>query len=186
MIGYLVGTLISKDSKTITVLAGQVGYRVSVAAPVHLQLAANQEVKLFISTVVREDDIHLYGFLTQEEQRVFEVVTSVSGVGPSIAMRLLGALPPDRLVAALQKSDVATIEAIPGIGKKTAARLIVELAEALDVANMQSGSGLHEQVKDALQNLGYSQKEAQRMTAGLPAEGDVADMLRAALRNRSS
>jgi len=180
MIGYLAGTILEINDKGLTVVVGGVGYRVLV--PVHLlqKVKTGEEIELYTSQVVREDAISLYGFSTADERRFFEKVTSISGVGPGIGLRLIGAYQLEELADAIRSNNVAKLQAIPGIGHKTASRIIVDLAQTIEGLFSPTSAVLN-QVRDALTQLGYTQKEALEMTASLPSEGSAEELLRQAL-----
>ncbi|GAA4729411.1 Holliday junction branch migration protein RuvA [Pedococcus ginsenosidimutans] len=155
-----------------------------------------REATLATTLVVREDSLTLYGFASDEERDIFEQVQTVSGVGPRLALAMLSVLAPDRLRAAVTGSDLATLTKVPGIGKKGAERIVLELrdkigmpsgaAGATPAAPTTAGPSWRDQVTDALTGLGYSGKQAEdavaAVAASAPAEANVSEMLRAALR----
>lgn len=140
MIAYLRGTLLEKSAGTLIVLAGGVGYEVDVPISTYSALPdAGQEISLRIYTKVSEDAISLYGFLTAIEKRAFEKLISVGGIGPSLAVKVLSGIAVESLVACLRGGDVVSLTRIPGIGKKTAERMIVELRDKIE--DLPSGPG---------------------------------------------
>jgi Holliday junction DNA helicase RuvA len=185
MIGYLAGTIKEINDKGVTVVVAGVGYRVMV--PVHLlqKVQSGQDIELYTSQVVREDSITLFGFGTADERRFFEKIINISGIGPGTGLRLIGAYQLDELADAIRTNNVAKLEAIPGIGKKTASRIIIDLATTVE-GLLSPASAVLNQVRDALTQLGYSQKEALELTADLPAEGSPEQLLRAALTRTKS
>ncbi len=172
MIAYLRGTLLEKAAGTVIVLAGGVGYEVDVPISTYTALPdPGLEVNLRIYTKVSEDAISLYGFLTAIEKRAFERLISVSGIGPSLAVKVLSGIAVESLVACLRGGDVASLTRIPGIGKKTAERMIVELKDKMD--DLPSGPGatirkesnlspLEQDVLSALINLGSNAAAAEQ------------------------
>jgi Holliday junction DNA helicase RuvA len=176
MIAHLRGRLISKHPNQAIVEAGGVGYDVTISVPTFSELPAlNVEVSLFIHTHVREDALALFGFLRAGERQLFERLLSVSGIGPKLAITILSGMPADAMVAAIKGNNVAGLTRIPGIGKKTAERMVLELRDKLDAFGVPadaitSASPVEEDVISALVNLGYQRPMAQRALAKL---GDV-------------
>ena len=159
-------------------------------------LRRGQEASLATTLVVREDSLTLYGFGTHDERDVFEQVQTVSGVGPRLALAMLAVLDPDRLRAAIGSGDVAALTTVPGIGKKGAERLVLELRDKLGMprgagsgtsaAPVGAGTAWRSQVSEALVGLGWSAKQADDAVATVArdagADPSVSDLLRAALR----
>jgi Holliday junction DNA helicase RuvA len=168
MIGHLRGKLIYKQPGQAIVEAAGVGYNVTISIPTFTALPAlGAESALHIYTVVREDQIALFGFLEREEKRLFERLITVSGVGPKLAVTILSGLSSERTVQAIRGQDHAQLTRIPGVGKKLAERLVVELKDKLDdfaVAPTQvSVKGVAvEDVLSALVNLGYQRPAAEK------------------------
>jgi holliday junction DNA helicase RuvA len=168
MIAHLRGRLFSKQPGQAIVEAAGVGYDVTISVPTFTALPGEgAEVSLFIHTHVREDALALYGFMDRNEKRLFERLITVSGVGPKLAITILSGLNPERTVAAIRAQDHATLTLIPGVGKKLAERLVVELKEKLEdlavapVAQKQLAPAA-EDVLSALVNLGYQRPAAQK------------------------
>src|SRR5512135_2044414 len=133
MIAHLRGRLISKHPNQAIVETGGVGYDVTISVPTFSELpSAGQEVALYIHTHVREDAIALFGFLRAEEKQLFEKLISVSGIGPKLAITILSGMPTADMVSAIRGNDVARLTRIPGIGKKTAERMVLELRDKLE------------------------------------------------------
>ena len=133
MIAHLRGRLLAKYPQQAIIEAGGVGYDVVISVPTFSALPAEgTEVALFIHTHVREDTLALYGFLNREEKRVFERLITVSGVGPKLAVTIQSGLSTERLVGAIRGQDHATLSQIPGIGKRLAERLVVDLKDKLE------------------------------------------------------
>jgi Holliday junction DNA helicase RuvA len=168
MIAHLRGRLFSKQPGQAIVEAGGVGYDVVISIPTFTALPAEgAEVSLHIHTQVREDLIALFGFLDLNEKRLFERLITVSGVGPKLAVTILSGLSPERTVAAIRASDHATLVHIPGVGKKLAERLVVELKDKLEdmaaaAPAVVSAGPAAEDVLSALVNLGYQRPAAQK------------------------
>ena len=133
MIAHLRGRLLSKHPNQAIVETGGVGYDVTISVPTFSELpASGHDVALFIHTHVREDAIALFGFLRAEEKQLFEKLISVSGIGPKLAITILSGMPTLEMVSAIRGNDVARLTRIPGIGKKTAERMVLELRDKLD------------------------------------------------------
>ncbi|HUY64454.1 MAG TPA: Holliday junction branch migration protein RuvA [Acidimicrobiales bacterium] len=193
MIGWLQGRLLARMADGEVLLdVGGVGYRVSVPSPLLATVGAEgDEVALHVHTHVREDAIILYGFATVDDRRCFEALLSAHGVGPALALSVLSALSPVELVRAVVEEDLDVLCAVPGVGRKTAARLVIDLRSRLSVPDL-SGSGVpgaapadaepRRDVRAALAELGYGPDEIRRALAGVPGEGAVEDLLRQALR----
>jgi Holliday junction DNA helicase RuvA len=168
MIAHLRGRLLSKQPQQAIVEAAGVGYDVAISVSTYTSLPAEgAEVSLHIHTQVREDTLALYGFLDRNEKRIFERLITVSGVGPKLAITIQSGLPSDRLVTALRAQDHATLTRIPGVGKKLAERLVVELKDKLEdmaaAAPAVAAAGpAAEDVLSALVNLGYQRPSAQK------------------------
>lgn len=168
MIAHLRGRLFSKQPGQAIVEAAGVGYDVVISVPTFTSLPAEgAEVSLHIHTQVREDTLALYGFLDLKEKRLFERLITVSGVGPKLAVTILSGLNPESTVTAIRGQDHATLTRIPGVGKKLAERLVVELKDKLEdmavapVAVVSAGPA-GEDVLSALVNLGYQRPAAQK------------------------
>ena len=168
MIAHLRGRLFSKQPGQAIVEAAGVGYDVVISIPTFTSLPAEgAEVSLHIHTQVREDTLALYGFLDLKEKRLFERLITVSGVGPKLAVTILSGLNPESTVTAIRGQDHATLTRIPGVGKKLAERLVVELKDKLEdmavapVAAVSAGPA-GEDVLSALVNLGYQRPAAQK------------------------
>jgi Holliday junction DNA helicase RuvA len=183
MIGYLEGTVQARLSHGVVVLtAGGVGYQVRLPTPVLARLmeTGGEVVRLFVSTVVRPDDIALYGFDGPDGKALFEMLTSVSGIGPKLALALLSAMSPGEAVEAIVVQDVARLSSVPGIGKKTAARVCLELSEKLRQRPLEagelpagavaaaSGPGGQDELVSALTNLGFPEKDVLAVLRRLP------------------
>jgi Holliday junction DNA helicase RuvA len=170
MIAHLRGRLISKRPNQAIVETAGVGYDVTITVPTFSDLPSEgADVALHIHTHVREDALALYGFLHAEEKQLFERLIQVSGIGPKLAITILSGMPAVEMVAAIRGSEIARLTRIPGIGKKTAERMVLELREKL--AGFGAGpvaapvSPVEEDVLSALVNLGYPRPAAERAVA---------------------
>jgi Holliday junction DNA helicase RuvA len=193
MIAHLRGLLFSKQPGQAIVEAGGVGYDVVISIPTYTALPAEgAEVSLHIHTQVREDLLALFGFLDLREKRLFERLITVSGVGPKLAVTILSGLNPEMTVTAIRGQDHATLTRIPGVGKKLAERLVVELKDKLEdmavapVAVVSAGPA-GEDVLSALTNLGYQRPAAQKAIESAVAKDkelgqDFDALFRAALK----
>ncbi len=167
MIAHLRGRLISKHPNQAIVEAGGVGYDVVITVPAFSELpATGAEVALHIHTHVREDALALYGFLRAEEKQLFEKLITVSGIGPTLAVKILSGVATADLVGAIRGNDLARLTKIPGIGRKTAERMCVELRDKLEgfgeAQAVVSHSADEEDVISALTNLGYQRALAEK------------------------
>lgn len=173
MIGHLRGTVLEKHPNQVIVEATGVGYEIQIPISTYTSLPdTGSAVSLRIHTHVREDALLLFGFSTQEEKTVFERLISVSGIGPKLAITVLSGLPTADLVTAIRNGDVQTLVRIPGVGKKTAERIVLELKDKLlsigpAAKGIPAGTGasafsvLERDVLSALQNLGCSRPAAE-------------------------
>src|ERR1700758_5026184 len=192
MIAHLRGKLIHKEPGQAIVEAAGVGYDVVISVPTFTSLpSVGLETSLHIHTQVSEDQIALFGFLDGEEKRLFERLFTVSGVGPKLAIKMLSGLSPERTVQAIRAQDHATLTRIPGVGKKLAERLVVELKDKLeDMAAAPVGGSAGpaaEGVLSALVNLGYQRPGAQKAIESAVAKNKAAgesfdELFRAALQ----
>ena len=167
MIAHLRGRLIAKHPNQAIVEASGVGYDVTISVPTFSDLpGVGTEVALHIHTHVREDAIALFGFLRPEEKQLFEKLISVSGIGPKLAITILCGMPTPDLVSAIRGNDVARLTRIPGIGKKTAERMVLELRDKLEhfgaAPAAPPATAVEEDVISALVNLGYQRGVAER------------------------
>lgn len=165
MIAHLRGTLLAKTPQSVIVEAAGVGYEVAISIPTYSGLPAlGAEISLHIYTHVREDALALFGFVDVAEKRLFEKLFSVSGIGPKLALTVLSGLSPEKLVAAIRSHDHVTLTRIPGIGKKTAERVVLELKDKLEEMGPSVLAGVSapaaEDVISALVNLGYQRPAA--------------------------
>jgi Holliday junction DNA helicase RuvA len=204
MIGSLRGLLLDRDFGEVLVEVGGLGHRVTVTPNTSLDLGEVGEVVfVHIHHHVREDAVTLYGFSTKDERTCFEALISAHGVGPALALAILSVHSPAQLRLALASDDVAALCLVPGVGKKTAARLLVELKSKLDLPDVVDLTALADaaagrdsagrngaprpanvlaDVRDALGGLGYDTDEIRDVLGRLPSEGDAAELVRQALK----
>ena len=188
MIGFLRGEVAARDPEGCTIDVGGVGYRLQCSATTLAQIpSAGASTLLWTHLHVREDALTLYGFATEAERTMFEALISVTGVGPRVALQMCSAFGADSLRRALVTEDVTGLSSVPGIGKKTAARIVLELKEKLALPDLEvvaPGGEMTAQARSALENLGYSAPEVRAALAELvPAPGDgLEDVVREGLR----
>jgi Holliday junction DNA helicase RuvA len=192
MIAQLSGRLLRKQPQEVVVDVGGVGYRVTIPLSTFYRLGeAGSDVRLLVHTHVREDVLALFGFLTDAEQELFERLIDVSGVGPRLAVNILSGIEAPELVEALRTADVARLTRIPGVGRKTAERLALELKDKLKGLPAEgpvpqpAGRGLEDDLVSALLHLGYTRPEAQRGVERALAQdrdGPFEELLRRTLR----
>jgi Holliday junction DNA helicase RuvA len=188
MIAHLRGKLISRHPNDVIVETMGVGYDVTISVPTFSELPpAGSEVALHIHTHVREDQIALYGFLRPEEKQLFEKLITVSGIGPKLAITILSGMPADEMSSAIRGNDLVRLTKIPGIGRKTAERMVLELRDKLPPAGTDqvhvfpSLSATQEDVLSALVNLGYQKASAEKALGSVEKNAAFDAMFRAAL-----
>src|SRR6202521_852692 len=197
MIGQLRGRLAEKRPNQVLVDVGGVGYFVQVPLSTYAALGElHTEVTLLIHTHVREDALALYGFVSAREKHFFEMLLSVSGVGPTLALKILSGMSVEELVPAIRTGDVARLTRIPGVGRKTAERIVVELKDKLEAVALEtekpapsSPAGIEADVVSALVNLGYDGRAAETAVAEAKHEagtGSFEKLLRGALQSLSA
>ncbi len=191
MISRLRGQLVEKDAEGAVLDVGGVGYRVSVSAGTMNDLPpVGKECVLHTRMVVREDAMLLFGFATQDERASFDALTAVSKVGPKLALSVLSTLSPAEISEAVARGDVVKLASVPGLGKKTAERLVLELkgkdfavfTPVEIVASVSNGGGPYMEAREALAGLGYSLEEAERALNEVPPQETVEKYIKEALR----
>lgn len=188
MIGYLDGTLAASDADGCIIDVGGVGYRLACSGTTLSSLpAVGERARLFTHMHVREDILALYGFASESERLMFGALIGVSGIGPKVALQLCSAFAPDAFRRALVTDDIDAICSVPGIGKKTAGRVVLELKEKLDLPDLAVVGSRRDtltQARSALENLGYSPGEVRAVLGELrPDEDDsVEAVIRSALK----
>ncbi len=188
MIAHLRGKLLAKHPNQAIVETGGVGYDVTISVPTFSELPGiGGDVALHIHTHVREDALALYGFLRSAEKTLFEKLITVSGIGPKLAITILSGMAADEMVNAIRGNDIARLTRIPGIGKKTAERMVLELRDKLPVEKPERSrpipalSAVEEDVLSALVNLGYQRAAAEKVLASISKSGRFDAMFREAL-----
>ena len=195
MLYYVSGTVTVLEPGLAVVDCGGVGYGCRITAYTAAQLKLNQSAKLYITESIREDAFDLYGFISREEQRCYELLTSVNGVGPKAAMAILSAGGPQNFTLAVMTGDEKLLTAAQGIGKKIAQRIILELKDKIGggsmeldfstgpaVSAMPAGNNHAALANAALQELGYTPVEIAQALKGVPADATTEEMVRYALR----
>ena len=184
MIGHLDGRVLELQPGLVVLEAGGVGYEVHLPVSAHPFLLGRERAALFVHTHVREDQLALYGFPSRRERDTFRLLLSVSGVGPRTALALLSGLTPDELGAAVESEQWRRLAAAPGIGKRTAERLIVELKGKIEATAREAASPREDAVS-ALVNLGYPARAAEQAVSDLlraRPEMELDELLRRALQ----
>lgn len=192
MIGSLRGTLLERGDGEILVEVAGVGYRVAVAPATTIAVGeVGDGVFVHVHHHIREDAQVLYGFTTADERRCFEILIGTHGIGPALALAILSVHDPVALARLVADEDVASLCLVPGVGRKTAQRLLVELASRLDVpvgsgavpTGGRSGvDSVRGDVREALVGLGYGDEEIAAVLGDLPDEGDTSELLKVALK----
>lgn len=194
MIGFLRGELLDRGAAEVTVTVGGVGYRITVTPTTAVALGdVGDEVACWIHHHQREDAQTLYGFATKDERTCFEALIGAHGVGPALALAILSVHAPTALARILAEDDLGALCLVPGVGKKTAARLLLDLKSRLSIPDLgdapvltgggvpSAASGARADVREALAGLGYTDGEVREVMADLPDDGDAAALLRDAL-----
>ncbi|SEG17871.1 Holliday junction DNA helicase subunit RuvA [Bryocella elongata] len=183
MIAHIRGQILAKTPNSVIVDCQGVGYELAISVATYTEIGeVNAEARLHVHTHVREDALLLYGFAELNEKRLFEKLLTISGIGPKLAITVLSGISADRLIAAIRGGDHATLTKIPGIGKKTAERVVLELKDKLDdmAAAMPSPTAtpslgaVAEDVLSALVNLGYPRPIAQKAVESAAKDSAVA------------
>src|SRR5438552_7567609 len=194
MIGYLEGSLKQLDATRALVVAGGVGYEVHISLQTYYKLEGQRDVALTIYTHVREDALSLYGFATGEEKFAFEKLISISGIGPTLAQKILSGIEAPDLAEAIANNDTRKLSSIPGVGKKTSERICLELRDKLIFpaaeraeAAAPSRLSVDDDVHSALVNLGYRPRDAEAAIESarkqLASDAEFSTLLKASLRH---
>ena len=185
MIGYLQGKCFDFLEKSIIVNVQGVGYQVQVTETTLAWAIAQGEITLFIHTLVRENTLDLYGFETQNQLYFFKKLLDVSGIGPKSGLRIIGPASTDNLYQALVSENIAFLSSVPGVGKKTAEKMCIELRDKLKDYSRESQNQIHEEdadVIDALIALGYSSSQVYQALSKIPPEvTDINERIKSAL-----
>ena len=196
MIALVRGTLVYKSVDHVIVDVGGVGYRLFIPLSTFYTLPDSGDVSLYTHTHVREDALQLYGFLTLEEKELFRILIGISGIGPKLAVNILSHIPVSDLKNAIATGDVRRLSGLPGIGKKTAERLVLELKDKVGPASgsaaaaetpmsaASSSASLIEDVLSALVNLGYKENQARKVLEAMELAPEITmeDALKGALK----
>lgn len=189
MIGYLTGTIRQLDATRALILAGGVGYEVHISLQTYYRLEGRRDAELDIYTHVREDMLALYGFASTDEKHAFEKLISISGIGPTLAQKILSGIDAADLADAVARADARKLSSIPGVGKKTAERICLELRDKLAVSapvTVPTRTSVDDDVQSALVNLGYRPKDAEvaleKARQELGGEAEFSALLKKALR----
>ena len=200
MIAYLSGKLKEKEANTAIIDVGGVGYQATISQSTYYELGEiDSDISLRIYTYVREDTLQLFGFITMRERGLFLKLITVSGIGPKLAITMLSGMGADEIIGSIQTDNLVNLTSIPGIGKKTAERLVIELRDKLDeiatdgkgaasaamASNSGSGGQIYDDALSALINLGYQQNDAAKALKKAAQEGtemNVQKLLRRGLQ----
>ena len=186
MIGSLRGSVLERNlDGTVLLEVGGVGYIVTVSTRVLAELEPGTPVFLYVHHHIREDAQTLFGFTSRDDRQTFQVLIKTNGIGPALAMAILATHPPAALFDVVANNDVAALTLVPGVGKKTAERLIIELRDRLSVPMLDGTGGSASAVADvreALAGLGYGTDEIRDVLRELPSDSDSATLLRDALK----
>lgn len=183
MIGRIQGELLEANPPELLIDVHGVGYEVSVPMSTYYDLPpVGSRVTLFTHFVVREDAMLLYGFATQSERTAFRALLRISGVGPRIALAVLSGLSPAQLAQAIENNEIGLLTRVPGIGKKTAERITLELKGKLTNLHVRAYTAARGDIIRALLALGYADREANKVVQSLPPDVSVSDGIRLALK----
>lgn len=184
MISFLEGQVLDKGADRVVIGVGGVGYEVLVPTSVIASLpSTGKPARVHTRMVVREDSITLYGFAATEQRSLFDHLTGVTGVGPKVALAFLSVMKPAALTRAIVNGDAAALTVVPGVGKKVAQRVVIDLREKLGGEGELPSEGPLADVRDALLSLGLSATEAAEALRGIEVDGRAADdLLREALQ----
>lgn len=197
MIAHLTGTVRHLTTEKVVLEVGGVGYSISITPRTSTHIVMGSEVSLSTTLIVREDSMTLFGFLDSRDRDIYETLQSVTGIGPKVALAITGALTPDELARAISMEDIAAIEKVPGIGRKGAQRLILELKGKLvsdtSTPQLATHSAVRDQLLSALTGLGFTAKESDIAINNTfsnlvesgeePASMSVPELLKLALQN---
>lgn len=186
MIDNIIGKIKHKGENFVVITNNGIGFRIYTSEYSLSQLSIGENAELYTELVVREDDMSLYGFVTDTERSVYNLLTTVSRIGPRVAIGILSGLSMESIISAIKNSDVTTMTKAPGVGKKTAERIILELKDKVDEIDIEhvdiSVSPIHE-AQSALEHLGYSSFEVLDLLKENYEEGmDVEELIRLTLR----
>jgi len=187
MIGYLTGKIISSKPTQILLDVNGVGYLVNISINTFEKISEKETVSLFIHTNVKEDSISLFGFFTQSEKEIFELLISISGIGPKVSLGILSGIAVDDLKDAIVNGNISRLIAIPGIGRKTAERVVLELRNKVDAIKADGSikiTSAKDEAISALTTLGYQRQIADKVVRDLLSENQnfsLEELIRKAL-----
>ena len=187
MIGYLTGKIISYKPTQILLDVNGVGYTVNISINTFEKISEKETVSLFIHTSVKEDSITLFGFFTKSEKEMFEFLISISGIGPKVSLGILSGISVDDLKSAISDGNVSRLIAIPGIGRKTAERVVLELRNKVDAIKADGSTKVisaKDEAISALSTLGYQRQLAEKIIRDLMSENanySLEELIRKAL-----
>jgi len=189
MIAYIKGTVDYISDQTVVIENQGIGYVISASSATLSRLPRNETVQIYTYMQVKEDGMSLFGFLSQEELQLFRLLVSVSGIGPKVGMAILGIMSPAQIMAAIVNQDAAAFSKVPGVGKKTAQRITLELQDKIKATNQDEGtvtlaSSEKQDAIEALLSLGYGRSESMKAVLAVATEDIAADqIIRLALKN---
>ncbi len=192
MIDYIKGSIYQITNDAVVIDKGGIGIKVLMPSTSLKKLSEGQETTIYTDLVVREDDISLYGFIDLHERQMYQLLITVSGIGPKVAMNILGGMNSSLLQKSILLEDLSILTQAPGVGKKTAQRIVVELKDKLSKMDsfvpsdveVQQIHSLDNPALEALIQLGYQEKEANKMLQGIDKDQPIELILRQALKNR--
>ncbi len=190
MIDIVKGIAILKEENSVTILVGGIGLLINVSSRENKEIRLNEEITLFTKMVVREDDISIYGFISKRERSIFSLLTMVSGIGPKVAMGIMGMYGEEELRKYILSSDVKSLTKAPGVGKKTAERIILELKDRIVkifgdfIPDVKESVPLeNDDAIEALVGLGFSAIEVKNALMNVDPSLSVDDKIKIALKN---
>ncbi|VFB16316.1 Holliday junction ATP-dependent DNA helicase RuvA [Urinicoccus massiliensis] len=192
MIDYIKGSIYQITNDAVVIDKGGIGIKILMPSTSLKKLSEGQETTIYTDLVVREDDISLYGFIDLHERQMYQLLITVSGIGPKVAMNILGGMNSSLLQKSILLEDLSILTQAPGVGKKTAQRIVVELKDKLSKMDsfvpsdveVQQIHSLDNPALEALIQLGYQEKEANKMLQGIDKDQPIELILRQALKNR--
>ncbi|MDO5041216.1 MAG: Holliday junction branch migration protein RuvA [Peptoniphilus sp.] len=192
MIDFLKGTVSKVSLKYIILECGNIGYLINMSENQIRELMTGEEIKIYTRLIVREDSVTLYGFLDEEYRELFDLLTTVTSIGPKVGLGILSSLNLNEIVGSIRKSDIDVLTKAPGVGKKTAQRIILELKDKISnfefeekdesVADI-TAKGLKEPAIEALISLGYNEFEARKSLSNVDENLEISKMIKEALKN---
>ncbi|CDZ75047.1 Holliday junction ATP-dependent DNA helicase RuvA [Peptoniphilus sp. ING2-D1G] len=193
MIDFLKGTIAKISLKYIILECGNIGYLVNMSENQIRELMTGEEIKIYTRLILREDSATLYGFLDEQYRDLFDLLTTVSSIGPKVGIGILSSLNLNEIIRSIRKSDIDILTRAPGVGKKTAQRIILELKDKIsnfefeekeeNIEDTVSGKGLKEPAIEALISLGYNEFEARKALSNVDENLEISKMIKQALKN---